>query len=262
MPAPSFCPNPLPALDALLALLAQTYPDAHCELHHSNPLELLMATILSAQCTDARVNQVTPLLFQRCPSAQHYVDAPLEELEKMIKTTGFYRAKARHLQGCARALVQNHAGKVPDSIEELTALPGVGRKTANVVLGDAFGKPAGIVVDTHVQRLSQRLGLTAETDPIKIESDLTRLVPRAHWARFSHWLIWHGRRRCGARQPDCAHCELRALCPSSARDASRVGRKAIPSPGGTTKKSTPRRKARKTPPAARHSPSTRRSPEP
>ena len=210
---------------SILDALARTYPDAHCELEFSNPLELLMATILSAQCTDVRVNQVTRVLFERCRTAEEYAQIPLDALEEIIKPTGFYRSKARHLKGCADALVEKHGGAVPDSLESLTALPGVGRKTANVVLGDAFQKPAGIVVDTHVQRLAERLGLSRNKAPEKIEQDLMRLIPREHWARLSHWLIWHGRRRCSARKPDCENCELNALCPSALKDASRIGRK-------------------------------------
>jgi endonuclease-3 len=218
--------NPTKSIHKLLELLARTYPDAHCELEHSNPLELLMATILSAQCTDVRVNQVTRKLFARCRSAGDYATIPLEELEKLVQPTGFFRAKARHLQQCASALLELHGGEVPRSLEALTGLPGVGRKTANVVLGDAFGAPEGVVVDTHVQRLSRRLGLSKKNTPEKIEQDLMRLVPRENWARLSHWLIWHGRRRCDARKPDCDHCELASLCPSAGADAFAIGRKA------------------------------------
>ncbi len=219
----------------LLELLARTYPDAHCELEHSNPLELLMATILSAQCTDVRVNQVTRRLFARCRTAEDYVQIPVEELEGLVQSTGFFRAKARHLKECATILVERHRGEVPPSLEALTQLPGVGRKTANVVLGDAFGTPEGVVVDTHVQRLARRLGLSKHGTPEKIEPDLMQLVPREQWARLSHWLIWHGRRRCDARNPDCAHCELAALCPSAGENASLIGRK-------TTPKKRPKRK--------------------
>lgn len=209
----------------ILGVLADTYPNAHCELLHSNALELLMATILSAQCTDERVNRVTRRLFQRCRTAEDYATVPLAELEEIVQSTGFYRAKARHLQECARALLERHASEVPSSLEALTRLPGVGRKTANVVLGEVFQSPEGVVVDTHVQRLAGRLGLSRERSPEKIERDLMRIVPRKQWAVLSHWLIFHGRRRCGALKPDCSHCELAALCPSAGENAARIGRK-------------------------------------
>ena len=202
-------------VEAVLSTLAKTYPEAHCELLYRNALELLVATILSAQCTDVRVNQVTRGLFQRCVTAKDYVEIPQEELEALIQPTGFFRSKARHLKGCAARLEEKHGGEVPGTLAELTQLPGVGRKTANVVLGEIFGTPEGVVVDTHVKRLAKRLGLSRHDTPEKIEQDLVRLVPQAQWAILSHWLIWHGRRRCGARKPDCAHCELRALCPSA-----------------------------------------------
>jgi endonuclease-3 len=201
----------------LCAALRAAYPSAHCELNFSNPLELLIATILSAQCTDVRVNQVTATLFQKYRSAADYARAPQAELEQDIQSTGFYRNKAKNIQAACRALVERHRGEVPRSMAELTALAGVGRKTANVVLGNAFGLNEGIVVDTHVSRLAARLKLTPETDPEKIERDLMQLVPRSDWTLFSHWLIWHGRRRCRARNPDCAHCEIRALCPSAGK---------------------------------------------
>jgi endonuclease III len=201
----------------ILAALQRTYPDAHCELNHSSPLELLVATILSAQCTDKRVNLVTAELFKQYRSAADFANADLAELEQVIKTTGFFRNKARNIKSCCQALVEKHGGQVPRTMEELIQLGGVGRKTANVVLGNAFGLNVGVVVDTHVARLSQRLGLTNETDPEKIESVLMKLVPRSEWARFSHWLIWHGRRRCDARQPDCAGCEIAKLCPSAGK---------------------------------------------
>jgi endonuclease-3 len=198
-------------------LLARTYPDAHCELDYRTPLELLVATILSAQCTDKRVNIVTKELFRVCRSAADYVALPQEQLEEIVKTTGFFRAKAKNIRACCAALVALHGGEVPRTMEELHALAGVGRKTANVVLGNAFNINIGVVVDTHVQRLSTRLGLTRHTDPVKIEQDLMKLVPREQWTLFSHWLIWHGRRRCVARKPDCPGCELRAICPSADR---------------------------------------------
>jgi endonuclease-3 len=197
----------------ILAALAAAYPAAHCELNYRNPLELLVATILSAQCTDKRVNLVTTELFKKYRSAADFANAPLADLEEAVKTTGFFRNKAKNIQACCRRLVAEHGGEVPQSMAALTALAGAGRKTANVVLGNAFGINVGVVVDTHVSRLSQRLGLTRETTPEKIEQDLMKLVPQAQWALFSHWLIWHGRRRCDARKPDCAACELQTLCP-------------------------------------------------
>jgi endonuclease-3 len=200
-------------LKRIIAGLQKAYPDAHCELDHTNPLELLVATILSAQCTDKRVNLVTADLFKKYRTAADYANANTAEFEQDIKSTGFFRNKARNIHACCRKLVERHGGKVPQTMEELTQLDGVGRKTANVVLGNAFGVNAGVVVDTHVARLSQRLGLTTEKDPEKIEQVLMKWVPQAQWTLFSHWLIWHGRRRCDARKPDCAGCEIRKLCP-------------------------------------------------
>ena len=197
----------------IIAKLKKTYPSAHCELNHCNPLELLMATILSAQCTDERVNKVTPALFARCTTAKDFANIPTAELEGLIRTTGFFRSKAKSIRGCAAALVKDHGGEVPRTMEHLHKLPGVGRKTANVVLGNAFNLAEGIVVDTHVGRLSRRLGLTRQQDPVKVEHALVKIVPKADWTLFSHLLIWHGRRRCSARKPDCAHCELSTLCP-------------------------------------------------
>jgi len=199
----------------IIAGLRKTYPDAHCELNYSNSLELLIATILSAQCTDKRVNMVTAELFKKHRTAADFANAPLAELEQDIKTTGFFRNKAKNIQACCRKLVERHGGAVPGTMEELIHLDGVGRKTANVVLGNAFGVNVGVVVDTHVTRLSQRLGLTKQKQPEKIEEDLMKLVPREQWTLLSHWLIWHGRRRCDARRPDCAQCEIRKLCPSA-----------------------------------------------
>jgi endonuclease III len=193
---------------------ARIYPDAHCELDFQNPLELLVATMLSAQCTDKRVNIVTKDLFQRCRSADDYAQIPQEELEGIIRSTGFYRNKARSIRAMAAKLLTEHNGQVPRSLVALAALPGVGRKTANVVLGNAFDIAEGVVVDTHVSRVGARLGLTKNIDPIKIERDLMRLFPRAQWTLLSHWLIWHGRRRCFARKPDCPHCELADICPT------------------------------------------------
>ena len=197
----------------IIAGLKQAYPDAHCELDHANPLELLVATILSAQCTDKRVNLVTADLFKKYRSAADYAQAPLPELEQAIKSTGFFRNKAKSIKICCQVIVQKHGGQVPRTMAELIRLGGVGRKTANVVLGNAFNINCGVVVDTHVSRLSQRLGLTKETTPEKIEQELMRLVSEEEWTLFSHWLIWHGRRRCFARNPDCPNCEIKALCP-------------------------------------------------
>lgn len=201
-------------VDALVKALPAVYPDAHCELDFQNPLELLVATILSAQCTDKRVNAVTPALFAKYRSAADYAKSSPATLEKMIRSTGFFRSKTKSLRGAAAAIVAEHGGRVPDTMEKLYGLPGVGRKTANVVLGNAFGKDEGIVVDTHVTRLSHRFRITRQTDAEKIEQDLMKLVPRKHWTNWSHWLIWHGRRRCFARRPDCHHCEVFRLCPS------------------------------------------------
>jgi endonuclease-3 len=197
----------------ILAILKRTYPDAHCALHFKTPLELLIATILSAQCTDERVNQVTPALFARCPDAASLAAISQSELEKIIHSTGFYRAKARSLRSCAASLVADHQGKVPRTMEALHKLAGVGRKTANVVLGNAFGLAEGVVVDTHVGRLSRRMGLTRHLDPVKVESALVRLIPKEDWTLVSHLLIAHGRKRCMARKPNCTQCELRKLCP-------------------------------------------------
>jgi endonuclease-3 len=197
----------------IIAGLKKAYPGAHCELDHASPLELLVATILSAQCTDKRVNLVTADLFKQYRSAADFARAPQAELEQAIKTTGFFRNKAKSLKACCQAIVEKHGGQVPRTMEELTRLGGVGRKTANVVLGNAFNMNYGVVVDTHVTRLSQRLGLTKETAPEKIEQDLMKLVTQEQWTMFSHWLIWHGRRRCYARNPDCSACEIKSLCP-------------------------------------------------
>jgi endonuclease-3 len=198
----------------LIKIWSKVYPDAHTELNFKNPLELLIATILSAQCTDKRVNMVTPFLFKKYRSAKDYAAAPQAELENAIKSTGFFRNKTKSIRGATSTIANKFGGKVPDSMEKLRELPGVGRKTANVVLGNAFGINEGIVVDTHVIRLSERLGLTKHKDPEKIERDLMKLVPKEHWTVWSHWLIWHGRRRCYARKPDCANCEVFRLCPS------------------------------------------------
>ena len=198
----------------LIEIWPRVYPDAHTELNFKNPLELLIATILSAQCTDKRVNMVTPALFKKYRTARNYANASQTEIEKAIRSTGFYRNKTKSIRAATSKIADKFGGKVPSTMDELRELPGVGRKTANVVLGNAFGKNEGIVVDTHVTRLSQRLGLTKHTDAEKIERDLMKLVPREHWTNWSHWLIWHGRRRCYARKPDCANCEVFRLCPS------------------------------------------------
>jgi endonuclease-3 len=197
--------------------LREAYPDAHCELHHSNPLELLIATILSAQSTDRQVNVVTAGLFKKYRTAADYANAALPDLQRDIQSLGFFRNKAKSIKACCQALVERHHGRVPESMEELTQLAGVGRKTANVVLGNAFGINCGVVVDTHVARLSQRLALTRQTEPEKIEQELMKLVPQDQWTLFSHLLIWHGRRRCFARKPDCPDCEVRELCPSAGK---------------------------------------------
>jgi endonuclease III len=199
----------------IIARLARAYPDATCALQHSSALELLVATILSAQSTDARVNMVTPALFARYRTAHDYAAADPKTLEEAIHSTGFFRNKTKSIIGMAQALVERHGGEVPDTMADLVALPGVGRKTANVVLGTWFGKNEGIVVDTHVQRLATLLGLTREAQPEKIERDLMALVPRERWTWFSHTLILHGRRVCIARRPRCEECVVNSMCPSS-----------------------------------------------
>lgn len=199
----------------IVARLKRAYPDARCALDHRTPYELLVATILSAQCTDARVNQVTPALFARYPTPADLARADPADVESMIRSTGFFRNKTRSLLGMARAVVERHGGMVPSTMEELRVLPGVGRKTANVVLGNAFGIDEGIVVDTHVTRLSRLLGLSRHSDPLKIEQDLMALVPRKDWTLLSHLLIFHGRQVCIARRPRCGTCVLADLCPSA-----------------------------------------------
>jgi endonuclease-3 len=200
-------------LEKIIAGLKHTYPNAHCELNFSNPLELLIATILSAQCNDKQVNLVTEPLFKKYRTAADYANAAPAAFEQEIKRIGLYRNKARNIQSCCRELVARYGGKVPKTMAELIELDGVGRKTANVVLGNAFNINVGIVVDTHVARLSTRLGLTREKTPEKIEQALMKLTPQAEWTLFSHLLIWHGRRRCFARSPDCVNCEVLKLCP-------------------------------------------------
>ena len=199
----------------VLSRLLERYPDAHCALDFHNPYELLCATILSAQCTDKRVNMVTPALFARYPDAAALAAAKPEELEEIIRSTGFFRSKAKSLIGMAQALVERHGGEVPDDMEALVVLPGVGRKTANVVLGDAFDRREGIVVDTHVTRVANRLALTRESDAVKIEQALMPLFPRDQWTKVSHLLIEHGRQVCDARKPRCGECILADVCPSS-----------------------------------------------
>jgi endonuclease-3 len=193
--------------------LRRLYPDARCSLDYRTPLQLLIATILSAQCTDERVNKVTPALFARYRSAADFASADPRELENYIRSTGFYRAKAKNIIACCRALVERHGGELPRSLEELTKLPGVGRKTANVLIGTAWGIPAGIVVDTHVRRLARRMGLTQHTDPDKIERDLMELIPQEEWIAFGHRMIYHGRQVCLARNPRCDQCALNSFCP-------------------------------------------------
>lgn len=199
---------------AIIYKLQNTYPNARCELNYSSSLELLIATILSAQCTDKQVNIVTSYLFKKYRAANDYIEVHLEELQNDIKRIGLFRNKSKSIQKCCRSLIENHGGSVPANMKSLIALAGVGRKTANVVLGNAFNINEGVVVDTHVARLSSRLGFTVEKAPEKIEFNLQKLVPRNDWTMFSHWLIWHGRRRCSARNPDCSVCEIAELCPS------------------------------------------------
>jgi endonuclease-3 len=194
-------------------ILAETYPDAHCELDFGTPLELLVATILSAQCTDKRVNMVTPTLFAKYPTVSDYATADPSEMEGIIRSTGFFRAKTNSIIGMARSVEEHHGGVVPKRLQDLVKLPGVGRKTANVVLGNAFDVP-GLTVDTHFQRLVRRFGWTDETDPVKIEHLVAELLPKREWTIFSHRVIWHGRRICHARRPACGVCPLAALCPS------------------------------------------------
>jgi len=203
-------------LSKIIVGLQQTYPDAHCELNYRTPLQLMVATILSAQCTDKQVNIVTKDLFKKYRKAADFAALPLEKLQNDIRRIGLFRNKAKSIQNACRALVEHHKGKVPQTMPELVALAGVGRKTANVILGNAFNINEGVVVDTHVARLCDRLKITSAKTPEKIEKDLVKLVPREHWTLFSHWIIWHGRRRCNARKPDCPNCEIRKLCPSAA----------------------------------------------
>lgn len=222
MPRESFKAKAARCAEVLWRLDA-AYPNAHCELNHTNPLELLIATILSAQCTDKQVNIVTAQLFKKYKTAADYANAPLPELEQDLRAIGLYRNKAKNIQACCRTLLERHGGEVPANMEALVQLGGVGRKTANVVLGNAFNINEGVVVDTHVARLSGRLDFTRETRPEKIEAALQALVPREQWTMVSHWLIWHGRRRCFARNPDCPGCEVKELCPSAFRVSKLAG---------------------------------------
>lgn len=220
----------------IVAELKAAYPDAHCELNYTNPLELLIATILSAQCTDKQVNIVTRDLFQKFRSAKDYTAVQLEELQDDVKRIGFFRNKAKNIQACCQRLSDHHGGEVPPTMEELIQLAGVGRKTANVVLGNAFNVNVGVVVDTHVARLSERLDFSQENNPEKIELDLQKLVPQDDWCLFSHLLIWHGRRRCFARSPDCLNCEVKNLCPTGKkRMSSEVSREAMKTSSKTRK---------------------------
>jgi endonuclease-3 len=245
-------------------LLAATWPDATCELDHRNAYELLVATILAAQSTDKMINTLTPALFAKYPNATALAGADPAGLEALVHSSGFYRMKAKHLLGMARAVVERHGGEIPDTMDALVALPGVARKTANVVLGTALGKNEGVVVDTHVTRLAQRLGLTSRTEPVAIEQDLMRLLPRDQWTSFAHRLIIHGRRVCGAQRPDCDHCSLAPACPSAGLAAAEVGRPPRPSPRaqfarGRANKATPARARAKVTAKPARAPARKRS---
>lgn len=197
----------------IIRRLARAYPDAHCSLNFHTPLELTIATILSAQCTDKRINLVTPALFAKYPTPADYATAPLEELEKDIQSTGFFRNKAKSIKGCCEGLVEEHGGKIPRDLDALVKLPGIGRKTANVILGTVYGLATGVVVDTHVTRLSRRMGLSKHKDAVKIERDLIDLIPKKEWISFSHRMILHGRNVCAARKPQCDDCPVNDVCP-------------------------------------------------
>ena len=201
-------------INKVLAALKKEYPDAHCALNYQNPFELLIATILSAQCTDERVNQVTAILFKKYPDPQSMAQAKIKDLEKIVHPTGFFHNKAKNIKACAKALVEQHQSVVPQNLDQLTSLAGVGRKTANVVLGNAFGIPSGVVVDTHVKRLSQRFGWTQSDNAVVIERELSEVVPKKNWIMLPHWLISHGRAVCKARSPQCVECVVADLCPS------------------------------------------------
>lgn len=231
--------------------LRDEYPVAECALKHDGPFQLLIATILSAQCTDERVNQVTPSLFARYPTAAELAAVPLPELERAVQSTGFFRNKAKNIQACCRKLVDEHGGQVPRELDALVKLPGVGRKTANVVLGTAFGLPTGVVVDTHVTRLSNRLGLTVASDAVKIERDLIRLLPRDEWILFSHRMIHHGRRVCGARKPNCDGCVFLEFCPRVGVAPTKPARgKQAPDKQAPGKSSVAKKSARRKPAAS------------
>lgn len=204
-------------INELIRRLRLAHPDAHCELDYETPMQLLVATILSAQCTDARINQVTPNLFVRYPTIPDYAAADRVELEEAVHSTGFYRQKARYIQESAHIILQQYGGILPDKMDDLMRLPGVARKTANVVLGEIYSKAEGITVDTHVKRLAKRLGLTTATDPVKVERDLMKIIPQENWIEISHLLVFHGRRVCKARRPDCVHCPLVDICPASVK---------------------------------------------
>ncbi|QEH35774.1 Ultraviolet N-glycosylase/AP lyase [Aquisphaera giovannonii] len=220
-PADATAGDPVAHARGVVRGLKRLYPEAICALHHETPFQLLVATILSAQCTDARVNQVTPELFRRFPDARAMAAADQAELEALVRTTGFFRSKAKNLKAMAERLAGEHAGEIPRDVEALTRLAGVGRKTANVVLGTAYGIASGVVVDTHVKRLAFRLGLTAQRLPEKVEKDLMAAVPRREWVELSHRLIQHGRRTCFARNPRCSECGLAKLCPRAGVTSSR-----------------------------------------
>ena len=214
----------------IIKRLKKAYPDAHCALNHTSPFELLIATILSAQCTDARVNIVTADLFRKYRTPEDYLNVSQAELERDIHSTGFFRNKAKNIQAACRRIIDVYKGETPRTMDEILTLGGVARKTANVVLGNAFGIAAGVVVDTHVSRLSQRLGLTSHTSPEKIERDLVELVPKKHWVMFPHWMIFHGRQVCIARRPKCGHCVLSDVCPSAFMFSDREATEAPPIP--------------------------------
>ncbi len=227
--APRVSPQRKAQAARVLEHLKADYPDANCALENETPFELLIATILSAQCTDVRVNMVTPELFRRWPDAKAMAKAPIPQLEKAIQSTGFYRNKAKNIKAASEAIVERHGGEVPRDIEAMITLPGVGRKTANVVLGTAFGMATGVVVDTHVTRLSKRLGLTDHTDAVKIEQDLMQLIPKNEWVGFSHRMIFHGRQICIARRPKCPECSMQIVLPEDRRGNQKAPTKSATS---------------------------------
>jgi endonuclease-3 len=216
-PADELTPGSAAHVAELIARLRAAHPDAHCALDYETPIQLLVATILSAQCTDERVNMTTPTLFARYPTAEALAAADPAEMEELVRPTGFYRQKARYIREAAGRILSEYGGEVPPGMADLLTLPGVARKTANVVRGEIYGLADGVTVDTHVKRLSARLGLTAETDPVKVERDLMAIIPRESWIEIAHLLIWHGRRVCHARKPDCPGCTLNDICPSAGR---------------------------------------------